>query len=113
MVCLDTSVLIAILRKDKSALDKLRSGAELGTNLSTTVINLCELYSGAYGSKEPEKELDKIKNIVTTMRILEFSEASALKYGELVNTLKKNQIGVFDLIISCIAMENGEFTCYA
>ena len=60
MVCLDTSVLVALLRKDRAALERLTSEVEGGGAVSTTVISLCEMYSGAYGSKDPARELARI-----------------------------------------------------
>jgi predicted nucleic acid-binding protein len=63
MVCLDTSVLVALIRKDGAALDGLRTEAERGGTVSTTTVNLCELYAGAYGSSEPEKELARVRSL--------------------------------------------------
>jgi tRNA(fMet)-specific endonuclease VapC len=110
MVCLDTSVLVSIIRKDRATLEKLRSEAENGTAISTTIINLCELFAGAYGSRDQGKELERVRGIVSTLRVLELSEEASRKYGELVNNqvLKRNPIGDFDLLISCIAMESDE-----
>jgi predicted nucleic acid-binding protein len=78
--------------------------------VSTTVINLCELYSGAYGSKSPQKELAKVQDLVSNLGLLELDVGAAKRYGELVNnaTLKRAPIGDFDLIIASIALEQGE-----
>ena len=110
MVCLDTSVLVSIIRKDERAIEKLKAEADNGAGVSTTIINLCELYAGAYGSNDPEKELERVKGIVSALRVLEMNEEASRKYGELVNSqsLRRNPIGDFDLMISCIAMEFGE-----
>ena len=61
MVCLDTSVLVPIIRKEKKVIERLRMEAENGTDISTTMISLCELYTGAYGSNNPQKELKKCR----------------------------------------------------
>jgi tRNA(fMet)-specific endonuclease VapC len=110
MVCLDTSVLVALLRKDGAALDGLRTEAERGGTVSTTTVNLCELYAGAYGSREPEKELARVQELVSKLGILELDAAAAERYGELVNDagLRQEPIGDFDLIIASIALEHGE-----
>jgi len=110
MVCLDTSVLVALIRKDQAAVEGLRAEAESGGVVSTTVVSLCELYSGAYGSKEPQKELIRVRELVSNLRLLELDEGAARRYGELANdaTLKREPIGDFDLIIASIALEQDE-----
>ena len=110
MVCLDTSVLVALIRKDREAMEGLRTEAEAGGAVSTTVINLCELYSGAYGSRSPQKELEKVQDLLTHTRLLEFGPAAARRYGGLVNddALKSGPIGDFDLMIASIALESNE-----
>jgi tRNA(fMet)-specific endonuclease VapC len=110
MVCLDTSVLVALIRKDQAAIDGLTAEAERGGTVSTTVVNLCELYSGAYGSQNPQKELAKVQDLVSDLGLLELDAGAAKRYGELLNdaTLRRAPIGDFDLIIASIALEQGE-----
>jgi len=110
MVCLDTSVLVALIRKDQAAIDGLTAEAERGGTVSTTVVNLCELYSGAYGSKTPQKELAKVQDLVSDLGLLELDVGAAKRYGELVNdaALRRAPIGDFDLIIASIALEQEE-----
>ena len=110
MVCLDTSVLVALIRKDQAAIDGLTAEAERGGTVSTTVLSLCELYSGAYGSRNPQKELAKVQDLVSDLRLLELDAGAAKRYGELVNdvALRRAPIGDFDLIIASIALEQGE-----
>jgi tRNA(fMet)-specific endonuclease VapC len=110
MVCLDTSVLVALIRRDHAAIDGLTAEAERGGSVSTTTVNLCELYSGAYRSKNPQRELAKVQDLVSNLRLLELDAGAAKRYGELVNdaTLKRAPIGDFDLIIASIALEQEE-----
>jgi tRNA(fMet)-specific endonuclease VapC len=110
MVCLDTSVLVALIRKDQAAIDGLTAEAERGGTVSTTVVNLCELYSGAYGSENPQKELVKVQDVVSDLGLLELDAGAAKRYGELVNdaALRRAPIGDFDLVIASIALEQGE-----
>jgi len=110
MVCLDTSVLVALIRKDRAALDALKAESRRGGFVSTTTINLCELYAGAYGSKDPQRELRRVQDLVTNLGLLGLDAKAAKRYGELVNdaTLKREPIGDFDLIIASIALENDE-----
>jgi len=110
MVCLDTSVLIALLRNDKNAMSKLRMEAARGTRVSTTPVNLCELYAGAYGSRDQLRELKRLRGLQEAVRILEFNIEACRRYGELVNDpdLKVKPIGDFDLIIASIVISHGE-----
>ena len=110
MVCLDTSVLIALLRNERSAMNKLQTEAAKGTRISTTPVNLCELYAGAYGSKNQLRELRRIKDLQEIIIILEFHAEACRRYGELVNDpyLRGKTIGDFDLIIASIAISHGE-----
>jgi tRNA(fMet)-specific endonuclease VapC len=110
MVCLDTSVLVALIRKDPAAVGALRAEAEKGGAVSTTIVALCELYAGAYGSRESEKELARVRDLLSNLRVLGLDEGAARKYGELVNSaaLKRDPIGDFDLIIASIALQHEE-----
>ena len=110
MVCLDTSVLVALIRKDQTAMDKLRVEAEGGGTVSTTTINLCELYAGAYGSKSPQRELQRVQHLLSHIAILDLDVGATRRYGELVNdeVLKRELIGDFDLIIASIALQQNE-----
>lgn len=110
MVCLDSSVLVALIRKDQPAMEHLRAEAEKGGTVSTTMINLCELYAGAFGSKEPQKELARVQDLLSNLALLELDAGAARRYGELVNheALRRGPIGDFDLMIAAIALENEE-----
>ncbi len=110
MVCLDTSVLVALIRRDQVAIEGLAAEAERGGKVSTTVLNLCELYSGAFGSRNPPKELARVEDLISDLGILDLDAGAAKRYGELVNdaTLKRATIGDFDLLIASIALEQKE-----
>jgi len=110
MVCLDTSVLVALIRKDRAALERLSSEVERGGTVSTTVVSLCEMYSGAYGSKDPDRELARIGELMSSLGVLGIDTGAARRYGELVHDpgLKREPIGDFDLIIASIAHQSGE-----
>ena len=103
-------MLVAILRKEEDVIQRVEKEALQGTRLSTTPVNLCELYDGAYGSRNPTKELVKVDGLVNLLDILEFNMDVCRNYGEKINQvpLKHEPIGDFDLIIACIAMSHGE-----
>ena len=110
MVCLDTSVIVALLRKDEGAVAKLAQAAAEGRTVGTTVVNLCELYAGANGSKRVAQELRKVERVTSLLQTFGFGVDSAKRYGELVNApaLKQKPIGDFDLIIAAIALSSDE-----
>src|SRR5690349_13472807 len=102
MACLDTSALVALIRKDPAAtLCFCPQPLDRGRVVSTTVVSLCELYSGAYASREPQKELSRVRDLISNLRLLELDEGAAWRYGDLANdaALKREPIGDFDLII--------------
>ena len=110
LVCLDTSVLIALIRKEPRALQMLREAAAKGAQLSTTIICVCELYAGAYGSSNPNRELERIREVLSTLRILGLDDSMSIRFGELANALeiKRSPIGDFDLLIASMAIESNE-----
>jgi tRNA(fMet)-specific endonuclease VapC len=91
-------------------MNKLRAEAERGATVSTTMINLCELYAGAYGSKAPQRELQRVQDLLSQMGILELDGGATKRYGELVNNevLKREPIGDFDLMVASIALQQNE-----
>jgi tRNA(fMet)-specific endonuclease VapC len=110
MVCLDTSVVVAIIRKDRAATERLRSEVEGGGTLFTTVVSLCELYSGAFGARDPQKEVTKVEELCANLEILGLDQGAARRYGKLMHedSLKQSPIGDSDLIIASIALQHGE-----
>lgn len=52
MVVLDTSFLVDLIRKDSLPLEKLIELEESGEILSTTTINILELFKGVYRSSK-------------------------------------------------------------
>jgi predicted nucleic acid-binding protein len=105
--------MVALMRKDEKALNNLRQEADRGGRVSTTVVNLCELYAGAYASRNPPKELDKIERLVSQLEVLELKTEASKKYGELLShpAMRTQRIGDFDLIIAAIALCYGESMC--
>jgi len=89
---------------------RLSEEAERGGTVSTTAVNLCELYAGAYASRDPLKELGRIRRLVSGLDLLDLDVEAARRYGELVNdpALRRSPIGDFHLIIACIALSHGE-----
>ena len=72
MVCMDTSFLIALIRRDHEAEKKLEAYIAAEAKLSTTPITVCELFRGAYQSGRSEN-VAKVRKSLTYLRILDFS----------------------------------------
>ena len=81
-----------------------------GDRLTTTPLNASELYKGAYNSSRPIEEAKKVRHLLDTLDILEFSIAASETFGKLSIELnrKGNDIGDFDLLIASIVLTHGE-----
>ena len=110
MVCLDTSFIIALLRRDERALAKLEEYTASQTRLTTTPITACELFKGAYKSTKREKELQKVKKALSFLEVLNFSIEASERYGRLMASegLQGAPIGDLDAMIASIALTHGE-----
>ena len=110
MVCLDTSFIIALLRRDERALAKLEEYTATQTRLTTTPITACELFKGAYKSKKREEELQKVKKTLSFLEVLHFSIEASERYGRLMASegLQGAPIGDLDAMIAGIALTHGE-----
>ena len=108
MVCLDTDILIGVLRKDKTALsafERLRNEAEL----FITPISAAELFKGAYRSVDPNS-INLTKDLIAVFDVLEFKLKAAENFGLLLRNLntKGYQIADPDAFIAAICIANGE-----
>ncbi|MDW8033801.1 MAG: type II toxin-antitoxin system VapC family toxin [Nitrososphaerota archaeon] len=110
MVCLDTSFIIALIRRDPRAEKKLEEYVDRGLRLSTTPITACELFKGAYRSKKKDVEVVKVREILSRLDILDFSIDACEKYGKLVNDLERagTPISDLDAIIASLALTHNE-----
>ena len=107
-ICLDTDILINFLRNKKEEVDFIKEN-EVDKKLATTNVNLFELYFGAYKSDQRQQNLDAIKHLSSRIDILNFSDESVKKSGELLANLEKDgkTIEFRDLFIGTIALVNG------
>ena len=109
MVCLDTSFLIALIRRDHKAEEKLKEYIANEARLSTSPITACELFKGAYRSGKDEN-VSRVRRSLAYLEILDFSVDACERYGKLVNELhlRGNPIGDADAMIASIALAHGE-----
>jgi tRNA(fMet)-specific endonuclease VapC len=109
MVLLDTCILIEIINGEAPLLDHLTELRDRGEILSTTIINVAELYYGAKLSRRID-QFAKIKKFLEMFHIYEFSEECSVLYAEIKSQLKRmgNMIGELDIIIASIAKRHNE-----
>jgi len=110
LVGVDTTFLIDLFRGDKKALVLMEKLSREEEHISTTVINIAELYRGAYLHKDKERKLREIKELETLLIILDMRIESAKIYGKLYSFLKeKGRItNDRDILIAAIFLSYGE-----
>ena len=115
MGCLDTTVFLdlagrggrALCERAKAVLFDLSQNDE---SLTTTRLNLAELYVGAARSARPHHELARIQKWLTDVTILDFDDTAARVFGAVVGELltRGTPIGDMDALIAAIALRNHE-----
>jgi tRNA(fMet)-specific endonuclease VapC len=75
MPAFDTSFIVDLLRGNEEALKKLAETEAGDITLSTTEINVLELYKGAYLSMKTHQNLEEIKEILESFQVLELEES--------------------------------------
>lgn len=110
MACLETDFLIAVMRKDERAMQKLEEIVERGENLATTPINASELFKGVYLSENNNENLKKVRGILSRMDLLSFNLVACDIYGKTHSQLKirGESVGEFDTLIASIALSHNE-----
>lgn len=108
LLILDTDFLIALIRKDEHAINFLENHLDSQVEFFITHINLWELYQGVFRSEKIQANLIEVNELVEHFKIIDFTKTSALRFGKLINELRKEgkQIGVTDTLIASIALEN-------
>jgi len=108
MACLDSDFLIALMRKNPSALQKFIELERKNENLTVTPITASELFHGAFKSKE-ESEMFKVESILSALELLYFDFFSAKSCGEVMASLDKvGLIGDLDALTAGICLAHNE-----
>ena len=110
MVCLDTSFIADLLRKDRKTSEKLEEFINENEKLMTTIINIAELYKGAYGHHRKEEKIKEVDEISQIIFVLDMNIRAAKNYGYLYQCLKKKGklIDDRDILIASIILSYGE-----
>jgi len=108
MYVLDTDILIEIIRNNTIVIEHLKKVPDSAT-ICTTLINIAELYYGAFHSSQAEKNLSQVKKIESTFRVLCLTKLAIVEYGKIKSFLKKQGtlIADNDLFIASITKANG------
>ena len=104
---LDTDFLIALLRKDKEALQFLESLVQQDIDLWITHVNLWELYQGVFNSQRISENLADVEELISYFGLLGFTKESDKRFGMLISErrIKEKPIGVMDTILASLALE--------
>jgi len=107
MPVLDTSFLVDLMRGEEEALDALSRIEEEYRDLSTTVVNLLELFRGAYLSERREENIVKVMEIVENLDAIGIAWDTYPIYGTLSAVLKEKGISLneFDVVIAALVLE--------
>ncbi|HIH93152.1 TPA: type II toxin-antitoxin system VapC family toxin [Methanosarcina acetivorans] len=106
MPVLDTSFIVALLRGEPEAHQKLAEMEAEEVPLSTTEINVLELYRGAYLFRKKYQNLEEIKKLLECFQVLELEEPVYEIFASLSARLlsEGKPIGAFDELIAAITL---------
>lgn len=104
-MCLDSDFLIAVMRGERDAVRRAKEFDAEKVQKATTPVNVFELYLGAHLSKRRRENLDMVKDLLFSIKILDLDEESCEMAGGIAATLKKagRPIGVRDSMIAGMA----------
>ena len=102
---LDTSVLIDLLRNNIPTINWFKEN-EQNYEFATTVINLFELYTGAYKSTDSERKIKDVEELSKKLKIFSFLSQYSKEAGKQKAKLEKNGIIIDagDLLIGSTAV---------
>jgi tRNA(fMet)-specific endonuclease VapC len=105
--CLDTDLLVAILREKEEAKNHMtRLDAE--GRQATTSVTAFELFYGAHKSRSTEENVNQSRKLLSRLLVLPLTTNSAERAGNIFAALEKKgaTIDFRDAMIAGIAMEN-------
>jgi len=116
MACADTTVLLDLAGRGGSALkaratSRLVDLARQEQRLATTRFSLAELYVGISKSRRPEREERKLERVLRFLKIFEFDDRAARRFGEITAHLHGigRPVGDMDVLIAATTLANGDY----
>lgn len=106
----DTTFFVDIMRKDSGALEKLNDIVNSDEAFVVAVPTFFELLSGALSSSRPQKEYDKVMEVLRELTILELDTTAAEEAARINASLitAGNRIESEDCMIAGIAKVHSE-----
>ncbi|MEK6934669.1 MAG: type II toxin-antitoxin system VapC family toxin [Nanoarchaeota archaeon] len=103
MYCLDTNIIIEFFKGNERIIKKIKENLN---NQFFTTLSLCELYKGAFLSKNKEKELINIQTLLDYLELVTLNMKSAEIFGEKYKLLQDlgKMTQEFDLLNASIAL---------
>lgn len=106
-VSLDTDILIDILRNDPETIEWFKKNID-NYSFSTSVINLFELYTGAYKSVDADKKIKDIEELSQKLIIIDLKHKDSHLAGKIKALLEEKGmiLETRDILIGSIALSN-------
>ncbi len=110
MVGVDTTFLIDLFRNDEKAIGVLEELSKSGERIATTVINMAELYRGAFLHSKTDEKIAEIEELKDLLIVLDMRIENAKYYGKIYAELKnKGRMAKDrDILIASIFLSSGE-----
>lgn len=110
MVCLDTDILISLLRGDKAAESAVEEIEGEERPSRTTVITAYELLKGASISSKPEQNTLRVKQLLSNMQVYSLNDNACEEASKIYKELQLSgeKIGEFDILIAGIVIYNDD-----
>ncbi|MCS6767609.1 MAG: type II toxin-antitoxin system VapC family toxin [Candidatus Nitrosocaldus sp.] len=109
MVCLDTDIMVALLRGDKRALDVIDMHSN--DQVKTTIITAYELLKGASISSRRDENIRMVMELLQNVTVLALDVGACRMAGLIYSKLRergRRMIGEFDILIAGIVKHNRE-----
>jgi predicted nucleic acid-binding protein len=114
MACLDTTLLVDLLRSNpkrkREAIEKIEILVKSRETIVTTRMNLAELYVGVELSDDPERDYEQVRGILDYVSvILELDDSAAQAFGQTTAHLRRlgRPAGDLDVLIAATALAHG------
>jgi len=110
LVCLDTDILVSLIKGDPKAVSFIRTLEREGEELKSTVITAYELLKGAVISVKSDANVRLVKDLLSNVTILELDSPSAELASTIYQKLRRKgeMVGEFDILIATISIKREE-----
>ena len=110
MVCLDTNLLVALLRGDEPAAKAVEDFEGAAKPLRTTAISEYELFKGAHLSSRREENLQRLRRLFDRTEVLRLTDEACGEAARIYARLESRgkMINEFDVLIAGIVIASEE-----